>query len=63
MATTSFTSTLKSVLPYYSPCLYILLQVSNLFLSGSGTVVGLLCGGFDMSSAIMLSVKVCCSSL
>ena len=34
------------------------LQVANLFVKGSSSVVGLLCGGFDMSSAVQLVVKV-----
>ena len=33
-------------------------QVANLFQKGSSSVVGLLCGGFDMSSAVQLVVKV-----
>ncbi|KAH3734828.1 hypothetical protein DPMN_041277 [Dreissena polymorpha] len=40
------------------PLLVTNTQVSNLFLVGSSTVVGLLCGGFDMSSAVMLIVKL-----
>ncbi|XP_053380662.1 uncharacterized protein LOC123563417 [Mercenaria mercenaria] len=40
------------------PILVTNAQVSNLFLVGSSSVVGLLCGGFDMSSAVMLMVKI-----
>ncbi|XP_060561701.1 equilibrative nucleobase transporter 1-like [Ruditapes philippinarum] len=40
------------------PILVTNTQVSNLFLAGSSSVVGLLCGGFDMSSAVMLIVKI-----
>ncbi|KAH3812910.1 hypothetical protein DPMN_141353 [Dreissena polymorpha] len=40
------------------PLLVTNTQVSNLFLVGSSTVVGLLCGAFDTSSAVMLIVKV-----
>lgn len=40
------------------PILVTNMQVSNLFLVGSSSVVGLLCGGFDMSSAVMLIVKI-----
>ncbi|WAQ97524.1 S43A3-like protein [Mya arenaria] len=36
------------------PILVTNTQVSNLFSTGSSTFVGLLCGGFDMSSAVML---------
>ncbi|KAL3877221.1 hypothetical protein ACJMK2_034958, partial [Sinanodonta woodiana] len=32
--------------------------VSNLFGKGSSSIVGLLCGGFDMSSAVQLIVKI-----
>ncbi|KAL4240451.1 hypothetical protein ACF0H5_001243 [Mactra antiquata] len=40
------------------PLLVTNTQVSNLFLVGSSSIVGLLCGGFDMSSAVMLIVKL-----
>lgn len=34
------------------------MQVGNLFATGSSSVVGLMCGGFDMSSSVMLLVKI-----
>ncbi|XP_060572191.1 equilibrative nucleobase transporter 1-like [Ruditapes philippinarum] len=40
------------------PILVTNVQVSNLFSKGSSAYVGLLCGGFDMSSAVMLLVKI-----
>lgn len=40
------------------PLLVTNTQVANLFVKGSSSVVGLLCGGFDMSSAVQLVVKL-----
>ncbi|KAL4239571.1 hypothetical protein ACF0H5_000382 [Mactra antiquata] len=40
------------------PILVTNTQVSNLFIVGSSSVVGLLSGGFDSSSAVMLVVKL-----
>ncbi|KAL3888936.1 hypothetical protein ACJMK2_001296 [Sinanodonta woodiana] len=40
------------------PLLVTNTQVSNLFGKGSSSIVGLLCGGFDMSSAVQMVVKI-----
>ncbi|KAK3583002.1 hypothetical protein CHS0354_005643 [Potamilus streckersoni] len=40
------------------PLLVTNTQVSNLFGKGSSSIVGLLCGGFDISSAVQLLVKI-----
>ncbi|KAL3878054.1 hypothetical protein ACJMK2_035687 [Sinanodonta woodiana] len=40
------------------PLLVTNTQVSGLFGKGSSSIVGLLCGGFDMSSAVQLVVKI-----
>ena len=34
------------------------IQIANLFTTGSSSVVGLFCGGYDMSAAVYLVIKV-----